>query len=182
MAFVRRHATGATGRIKSCDVPFVKFLDSKAPSRRLDRGACASSGALSLRGTRIVQVTVGSGRPLVSQVRLLSIHGGRVRVLADQGFGEESNVFSSPNQSAREVWVTRTGARTRGRFVQIDIATGRRIEIPARIDLGGMLVRDDRGAGRRHLSRLAALRRGGVRRRERRGEGRRLMPRLRRER
>jgi hypothetical protein len=148
VAFVRRHATGGRGEIHDCDVPFVKTLSSRAPSRRLDRGSCARVTGMSLRGTRIVEVTFGSSPPATrfdSQVRVLDARGGAVRVLARQGSGEESNLFASPGQTARTIRLTRTGVHPQPAFVGIDARSGRRTEVPARTNLTGPLAVDERG-------------------------------------
>jgi hypothetical protein len=143
LAFVRRHAKGGTGEVPECDVPYVKVLGSSAPSRRLDRGSCGATTGMSIRGSSIVQVTVGtppSATRFDSQVRLLSAHGGPSRLLARQGFGEESNVFSSPTQAAGTVFVTRTGDHPQPTFVSIDRRTGRRTEVAAHTNLTGPLA------------------------------------------
>jgi hypothetical protein len=148
VAFVRRHATGGRGEIEDCDVPFVKTLSSRAPSRRLDRGSCARVTGMSLRGTRLVEVTFGSSPPATrfdSQVRLLDARGGAVRVLARQGSGEESNIFASPGQTARTIRVTRTGVHPQPAFVGIDAASGRPTEVLAHANLTGPLAVDERG-------------------------------------
>jgi len=148
LAFVRRRPTGGKGRIRDCDVPFVKVLTSRAPSKRLDRGACGRTTGLSLRGRRLVQVTIGApqaGRRIASQVRALSVRGGRSRVLAERGFGYEPNVYASPSQSARSVWVTRNNSSDGSRFVRISVATGRLVDVPSQLGLTGPLVRDERG-------------------------------------
>jgi hypothetical protein len=150
VAFVRRHATGGRGEISDCDVPFLRTLSSTAPSRRLDRGSCGRTTGLSLRRDRIVQVTFGSPASATrfdSQVRLLSAHGGAVKVVARQGSGEESNVFASPNQSADAIWLTRTGVNPEPAFVLIDLRSRRprTREVEAHANLAGPLARDERG-------------------------------------
>ncbi len=68
-----------------------------------------------------------------------------MKVLARQGFGEESNVFLSPNQSASAVWVTRSGDHPAPSFIRIDPRSGRTREVRAQTDLTGPLARDERG-------------------------------------
>jgi len=146
LAFARRRPFGLSknAEIRDCDLIFVKRLSSRAPSKRLDRGACSRTTGISIRGTRIVQVTFGSppGTRFASQVRLLSARGGAVKVLARQSSGEESNLFASPSQSASSIWLTRTGVHPTHAFVRIDIASRRLTEVPARIGLSGSLARD----------------------------------------
>jgi hypothetical protein len=147
VAFVRRHPTGGRGEIRQCDVPFVRDVGSARPSRRLDRGSCGRAEGLSIRGTRIIEVTFGSppGTRFASQVRRLSAAGGAVRVLAAQTSGEESNEFASATQSTSSVFVTRVGVHPTPAFVRIDAATGRRTEVAARTGLVGPAARDERG-------------------------------------
>lgn len=147
VAFVRRQRSGGRGEIADCDVPFVKIISSKRPARRLDRGSCGFTTGMSIRRDRIIQVTFGSppGTRFDSQVRSLSVRGGRMRLLARQGSGEESNRFSSPSQSASSVWLTRSGANPLPAFVRIDVRSGRKREVRARTRLTGPLARDERG-------------------------------------
>jgi len=139
LAFVRRYDA-------RCDVPFVRELSGRAASRRLDRGSCGRTTGMSIHGERIVQVTFGeppTATRYESQVRLLSVRGGAVRVLLRQGSGEESNVFSSPSQSAQSVWLTRTGVHPSPAFVHLRLRSGRRQEALAHANLTGSLARDD---------------------------------------
>ncbi len=149
VAFVRRHTKGGRGEISDCDVPYVKTLTSSAPPRRLDRGSCGLTTGMSMRATRIVQVTFGSPASATrfdSQVRVLSARGGAVRVVARQGSGEESNEFVSPNQSSHAIWLTRTGVNPEPTFVTIDLQrrTPRTREVRAHTELTGAFARDDR--------------------------------------
>lgn len=148
VAFVRRHRMGGRGEVDDCDVPFVTVVSSTRPARRLDRGSCGTTTGMSIRRDRIVQVTFGTPPDATrfdSQVRRLSARGGRMTLLARQGSGEESNVFSSPSQSADSVWVTRTGVNPRPMFVRIDARSGARREVRALTRLTGPLARDERG-------------------------------------
>jgi hypothetical protein len=152
LTFVRRRSDGApkNAEIRDCDLIFVKNLASTAPSRRLDRGSCARTTGLSIRGSRIVQVTFGSPprTRFASQVRLLSAHGGAVKVLAQQTSGEESDDFASPSQSQSSVFLTRVGVHVRGggNFVRLDIASRKLHEVPAHVGLTGALARDGHGS------------------------------------
>jgi len=119
------------GTLVDCDVPYVKALSARAPSRRLDRGLCAPTTGMSIRGDSIVQVTDldQGGAGSESQVRRLRARGGAARVLARAGGGEGGySPFSSPSQSASAVWLTRTGFREATPslvFLRIDLASGR---------------------------------------------------------
>lgn len=150
MVFVRRHPKGGKGEIPNCDVPFVKTLTSTAPPRRLDRGSCGITTGLSLRQTRIVQVTFGSppGTRFESQVRVLRTRGGGAKIVARQGSGEESNEFVSPNQSPDSIWLTRTGVNPEPTFVLIDLRRRRPQlrEVRAQTELTGSFARDNQSA------------------------------------
>ncbi len=146
LTFVRRRAHGAPkgAEISDCDRIYVKRLSSKAPSKRLDRGSCARTTGLSIRGERIVQVTFGSppGTRFDSQVRLLSARGGASKLLARQGSGEESNEFASPSQSYNSIWLTRAGTHIHGNFVRLDLASRKLTEVSAHAGLEGAFARD----------------------------------------
>jgi hypothetical protein len=147
VAFVRRHPKGGKGEIPNCDIPYVKKLTSTVPPRRLDRGSCAITTGMSLRQSRIVQVTFGSPptKRFESQVRVLSTRGGAVKVVARQGSGEESNEFVSPNQGPDAIWLTRTGVNPEPTFVLIDLRPRRpRVrEVRAQTELTGAFARDN---------------------------------------
>jgi hypothetical protein len=138
------------GTLVECDVPYVKTLSARAPSRRLDRGFCAPTTGMSIRDDRIVQVTdldVG-GAGSETQVRVLRSDGGVVRVLARSPGGEGGySPFSSPSQSASAVWLTRTGLRegVPTGFLRIDLASGRLTVINSNAPLAGRVARDERG-------------------------------------
>jgi hypothetical protein len=86
-----------------CDIPYVKTLSARAPSRRLDGGLCARTTGMSIRDNRIVQVTDldQGGAGSETQVRVLRADGRVARVLARSGGGEGGySPFSSPSQSA----------------------------------------------------------------------------------
>ena len=145
VAFVRRRTVKGTG---ACDLPYVKTLTSAAPARRLDRGSCGETTGLSLRQSRIVQVTFGSPPPATryeSQVRVLATRGGAVQVVARQGSGEESNEFVSPNQSPDTIYLTRTGVNPEPTFVEIGLTarTPRKREVRAQVELSGAFARDN---------------------------------------
>lgn len=134
------------GRLLDCDVAYVK--SGRAPSRRLDRGLCAETSGMSIRGERIVQVTDldQGGAGSETQVRLLSARGGVVRVLARAGGGEGGySPFSSPSQSASAIWLTRTGNREPSDFLRLDLATRRLRGVRPGVRLAGRVVRDERG-------------------------------------
>ena len=119
------------GVLVTCDVPFVKTVSSPAPARRLDRGRCAETTGLSIRGERIVQVTDIRVPNVVfadSQVRRLSPSGAPVRVLARSlDYVGRYKAFASPSQSDSAVWLTRSSINLpdANDFVRIDLASKR---------------------------------------------------------
>ena len=78
------------GPLMDCDIPYVKTLSSRAPSRRLDRSQCGATTGIAIRGATIVHVTDidQGGAGSESQVRLLRAGGGAARILARTGGGE----------------------------------------------------------------------------------------------
>lgn len=136
------------GPLMDCDIPYVKTLSARAPSRRLDRGLCAPTTGMSIRRDRIVQVTDldQGGAGSETQVRVLRAHGGPARVLAHAPGGEGGySPFSSPNQSASAVWLTRTGNREPLDFLRVDIASRRLTAVHPNVPLAGRVARDERG-------------------------------------
>jgi hypothetical protein len=136
------------GERVACDVPYVKTLSARAPSRRLDRGLCAATTGMSIRGDSIVQVTsfYVDFNAAETQVRRLRALGGASRVLAHApgGLGGYSQ-FSSPSQSLSAVWLTRTGNREPMDFLRIDLASGRLTGVHPNVWMAGRLARDERG-------------------------------------
>ena len=134
----------------ACDIPFVKTLSSRAPSRRLDRSPCGTTTGIAIQDATIVLVSGMSfgGAGSESQVRLLRASGGRGRVLARTGGGEGGfSPFLAPSLSSSSVFLTRTGRRqevTQG-FVRIDLRSRRLTTVPANINLAGAVARDERG-------------------------------------
>ena len=142
------HAKSKLRVLLDCDIPYVKTLSSRRTSRRLDRGQCGVTTAMTIRDARIVQVSDEDqgGAGSEAQVRLLRSGGGRARLLAREGGGEGGySPYASPSQSASAVFLTRTGNREPMNFVRIDLRSGRRSEVDPRLPLGGSVVRDERG-------------------------------------
>lgn len=139
-AFVRRGSAGKHPVI-ACDVPFARRAGAKS-SRRLDRGHCASVTGQVLRGSIIAQTTLSTSGIKSSQVRRLSVNGGRSRLLAYRNFGEETNILGSPSISGKFVYVTRTGVNPSPSFVRIDVSTAARREVRAVANLEGPMARD----------------------------------------
>jgi len=138
------------GPILECDIPYVKTISSRAPSRRLDRSQCGATDGIAIRGTTIVHVTGVNqgGAGSESQVRLLRAGGGAARLLARAGGGEGGySPFVAPNLSAGAVWLTRTGRRERVQqgFLRIDLDSRQLTTIAANLNLGESVARDERG-------------------------------------
>ncbi|HUR85192.1 MAG TPA: hypothetical protein VMY78_07595 [Solirubrobacteraceae bacterium] len=162
VAFVRRarahvkdgddHRPDRTGRgpVMACDVPLVKTLSSRAPSRRLDRSQCGTTTGVAIRDATIAVVTDidqgGAGSD--SQVRALRASGGAARILARTTGGEGGySPFASPNLSRSAVWLTRTGRRegvAQG-FVRIGLRDRRLVTVPEGLTFGDAIARDERG-------------------------------------
>jgi hypothetical protein len=138
------------GPLLDCDVPYVKTLASRAPSRRLDRSRCGATTGMAIRGTTIVQVTDidQGGAGSESQVLLLRARGGAARILARTTGGEGGySPFVAPTLSAAAVWLTRVGRRegVEQGFLRIDLASARLTTIPANLNFAGSVARDERG-------------------------------------
>jgi len=159
IAFVRRARTHVVdgydhrpdprgrGPVMDCDIPYVKTLASRAPSRRLDRSQCGETTGVAIRRDTIVVVTDinQGGAGSESQVRSLRARGGAARILARATGGEGGySPFVTPSLSASAVWLARTGRRqgvTRG-FLRIGLASARRQTVAGDVR---SLARDERG-------------------------------------
>ena len=146
------HRPDPTGRgpLLACDIPYVKTLSSRAPSRRLDRSQCGSTNGMAIRGATIVHVAGVSqgGAGSESQVRSLRARGGAARILARTGGGEGGySPFTSPSLSASAVWLTRTGRRfgVQQGFLRIDLRSRRLTTVAANLNIGDSIARDERG-------------------------------------
>lgn len=149
-----RSTVAFTRRIRGCDVPYVKTLGSRRPSRRLLRRKCLRTpdGHLALRGTRLVASSVdlsradanGSG-PKVSEVRRYSTRRAGSAVLLRQGFGEESNRFGQVALDEHHVTTVRYGVRPAHAFVRVRTAGGTAAEVRAHVPLTGAFAKTSAG-------------------------------------
>lgn len=114
-AFSRRVMAGSGITAARCDVPYRRAVDASTSSR-MDRGSCAVTEGLALRGTVVGQTTIG---PNHSQIRLLSTGGGPVRVAAATSFGEESNLYGGPALDGTYVYAAHYGLHPQDGFVRI---------------------------------------------------------------
>ena len=129
-----------TRRVKGCDVPYVKDLSSSAASRRLLKSKCLQTdpGHASIRGSRIVISSVdtseadsnGAG-PKTAELRKYSSSAGGSQVIAEQSFGEESNLFGQVAQDDRFAYTVRVGIHPANTFVRIPWSGGRPEEVRA---------------------------------------------------
>jgi hypothetical protein len=134
--------------LMECDVPYVRTLSAGGRSRRLDRSQCGSTTGMSIRATRIVQVSSEDqgGAGSETQVRLLRASGGASRILARAGGGEGGySPFASASQSASAVYLTRTGNRRPHDFLRIDLRSARLTALDPHVPLAGRVTRDERG-------------------------------------
>lgn len=139
------------GPVLPCDIPYVKTLSSRAPSRRLDRSRCGSTVGMAIRGETIVDVTDinQGGAGSESDVRRLRARGGAATILARTAGGEGGySPFRSPSLSASAVWLTRTGQRdgVQQGFLRIDLRSRRLTTVPANLNLAGRVARDEHGS------------------------------------
>jgi len=113
-----------SGSRSACDATYVQDVTTGGPSRRLDRGLCASITGLSISGDTIVY----TGNELESSsARVVSAHGGPVRILDRNGWGEGGAAYlTSPIVAGRYAYMTRSGNRqdTRNGLLRINLRTG----------------------------------------------------------
>ncbi|HEY3187404.1 MAG TPA: hypothetical protein VGJ70_08005, partial [Solirubrobacteraceae bacterium] len=139
-----------TRRVRGCDVPYVKVLNSSAPSRRLLQRKCLQTpgGHASIRGSRIVISSVdftntdehGAGGK-VSELRRYSTRAGGSKVLLQQTFGEESNLFGQVAQDDRFAYTVRIGLHPVNTFVRVPLTAGRAQEVRAFRTLTGAFAK-----------------------------------------
>jgi hypothetical protein len=151
-----RSTVAFTRRVRGCDVPYVKDLSSRAPSRRLLRSKCLTTpaGHVAIRGTRIVVSSLdlsetddfGAGRK-TSEVRRYSARrtGPSPAVLLRQGFGEESNLFGQVALDEHHVTTVRHGVRQPHAYVRVRTFGGTPATIPAHVPLTGSFAKSSSG-------------------------------------
>jgi hypothetical protein len=137
--------TRSRGKIVDCDVPYVRtFGGSRATTRRLDRGRCATLAQLDLGESRVAVLArpdfrYGSG---ATEARLIRAAGGRSRTLQTETQGEESNFIGSVSIDRGAVFAARGGIRQADVFTRFSLRTGRRTEARAFAALAGPFARD----------------------------------------
>src|SRR4051812_18061662 len=129
-----------TRRIRGCDVPYIKDLSSRAPSRRLLTSKCLQTpaGHASIRGTRIAISSVdrsgadehGAGRK-VSEIRRYDAGRRGSKVLLNQAFGEESSLFGQVSQDASWIYTVRVGTHQTNTLVRVSASGRRRQDVSA---------------------------------------------------
>lgn len=132
-----------SGEQSSCDLTYVRELGSTRPSRRLNRGLCAHINGMSIRGTNLVY----TGTELMSSsLRTVSTKpGGRVRVLASNGWGEGGAAYlSDPTLVGNKVYLMRYSQRwgVTTAFLRVDLSTKSAAERRVRVNATGSFARD----------------------------------------
>lgn len=122
-----------TRHIGRCDVPYVKDLSSSKPSRRLLKSKCLTTpaGHAAIRASRIVISSVdlshadsnGAGRK-ASELRLYLSTAAGSKVIDQQTFGEESNLFGQVALDGRFAYTLHHGVRPAAAFVRVPLAGG----------------------------------------------------------
>jgi hypothetical protein len=139
-----------TRRVRGCDVPYVKNLGSSAPSRRLLKSKCVQTdaGHAAIRGSRIVISSVdrsgadrnGAGVK-TSELRKYSSRAAGSLVIAQQNFGEESNLFGQVAQDDRFAYTVRVGIHQANSFVRVAWSGGKPEEVRAFRTLTGAFAK-----------------------------------------
>lgn len=151
-----RSRVAFTRRVRGCDVPYVKDLASRAPSRRLLRSKCLTTpaGHLAIRGTRVVVSSLdlseadanGAGRKTAEVRRYSAKAGGpSSAVLLRLGFGEESNLFGQVALDEHHVTTVRHGVRQPHAFVRVQTFGGTPAEVRAHVPLTGSFAKPSDG-------------------------------------
>jgi hypothetical protein len=122
-----------TRHVGRCDVPYVKDLRSSRPSRRLLKSKCLTTpaGQAAIRGSRIVISSMdlshadsnGAGRK-TSELRLYSSRVSGSKVIDQQTFGEESNLFGQVALDARYAYTLHYGVHPASSFVRVPLSGG----------------------------------------------------------
>jgi hypothetical protein len=127
-----------TSRVR-CDVPYRRAV-SGGSSHRMDRGRCGAIGGMAVQGTDVAQTVTSFGGGAQSQVRLLSTKGGRVKVAAKQGFGEESKLFGGPSLDDVYVYASRYGVNPTPAFARIRRSDLKAQYVNANTNLAGSIA------------------------------------------
>ena len=143
-----------TRRVRGCDVPYVKRLDSSRPSRRLLQRKClqVAAGRTAIRGTRIFTSGLdlsqadenGAGRK-TSEVRRYSARASGSKVVLSQAFGEESNLFGQIAVDESHVTTVRIGVNRPHAFVRVRTTGGTAFESRAHLALTGAFAKSSSG-------------------------------------
>jgi hypothetical protein len=122
-----------TRHIGRCDVPYVKDLSSSKPSRRLLKSKCLTTpaGHAAIRASRIAISSVdlshadsnGAGRK-ASELRLYLSTAAGSKVIDQQTFGEESNLFGQVALDGRFAYTLHYGLRPAAAFVRVPLTGG----------------------------------------------------------
>ena len=141
-------AVAFTRSIADCDVPYVKTLGSRAPSRRLLRGRClrVEPGHLAVRGTRVVTsgVAFSDDAAQTSEIRVYSTRGGS-KVVARASWGEEPNLFGQVTLDESFVSSVRHGIGAFPSFLRVKYTGGTVFETRANLSLTGAFAKSSSG-------------------------------------
>jgi hypothetical protein len=139
-----------TRHVGRCDVPYVKDLSSSRPSRRLLKSRCLTTpaGQAAIRGSRIVISSMdlshadsnGAGRK-TSELRVYSSRAAGSRVIDQQTFGEESNLFGQVALDARYAYTVHYGLHPATAFVRVAFSGGAPQEVRALRELTGAFAK-----------------------------------------
>jgi hypothetical protein len=139
-----------TRHVGRCDVPYVKDLRSSKPSRRLLKSKCLTTpaGQAAIRGSRIVISSMdlshadsnGAGRK-TSELRAYSSRAAGSRVIDQQTFGEESNLFGQVALDARYAYTVHYGLHPATAFVRVAFSGGAPQEVRALRELTGAFAK-----------------------------------------
>jgi len=136
--FGRALLSGSGTSAIRCDVPYRRAVTGSTSSR-MDRGHCAAMNGLAIRGTVVGQTSIARNE---SQVRLLSTHGGPMRVATSSSYGEESNFLGGPALDLNYVYAARYGVHPTQSFVRIWRSGLSKQEVPAHLALAGTIAID----------------------------------------
>ena len=144
-----------TREIEDCDIPYVKTLGSRAPSRRLlGRSRCVGTpaGHLAIRADKVVTSSVDytdaeETNVAQSQIRVFSTRGGASEVVLRANFAEETHLFGQVALDANQITTVRYGIQPQHAFVRVRYAGGTAANVPARTNLTGAFAKSGAGTG-----------------------------------
>ncbi|MCW2994731.1 MAG: hypothetical protein JWQ18_2226, partial [Conexibacter sp.] len=145
LAYAVHGTTGSGKRKSACDVPYVLTVSPRGRSpRKLDRGHCAAisqldvgDGSVAILAHPAVQYGTGA-----TEARVVKAGGGHSRTLQREAQGEESNYLGAVSLDRGSLYTARGGIRQANAFTRIVLASGRRTDARAFVNLEGSFARD----------------------------------------